>query len=329
MTLYPRGFRVLTACLLSGGSLVALANAESYTDGPQMPSMTMAYQDTDGSAAPASSSAWENPFSFEIAYYLYSDYIFRGINFSEYDGEGSEDLNHQMTTALSVDIATVFGGEAGSLGAFNFGTFFEWYAGQEQIDPEKGGQSLQEVDYVLSWSYDIEPIATSIDTGFIFYVFPSATGLNTEEWYISLSHNDAWMWKWLFPDNEDGILNPSLYYGHDVGQAAGGGWTEFGLSHDFALPAHFTVSPSFTMAFDRNYIGRTLDVAEAERVGIAYLQYGLDVAYDLSGALEIPEEYGSLTLGGFLYYNQIPENYGEGNGVDDVLFGGVSLAWGF
>lgn len=341
MTLYPRGVRALAACVLCGGSLVALANAEtntSYSSGPQMPSMTLAYQDTDAGeaeptappVAPSSSKpAWAEPISFEIAYYLYSDYIFRGINFSEYPGEGSEDLNHQMTTALSVDIAMLFGGEAGSLGAFNFGTFFEWFAGQEQIDPEKGGQSLQEIDYVLSWSYDIEPIATSIDAGIIFYVFPSATALNTEELYISLSHNDAWMWKWLFPDNEDGILNPSLYYGHDIGQAAGGGWTEFGISHDFALPLHFTVSPSLTLAFDRQYIGRTLDIPGTEQVGLAYIQYGLNVGYDLSGALEIPEEYGSLTLAGFMYYNHVNDDYGEGNGVEDVFFGGFSLAWGF
>jgi hypothetical protein len=323
-----------------GGADMAMASQP----GPVMPSTTMSYQkaeaadDADQGLTPtappmstgSSKPAWAEPFSFEIAYYLYSDYIFRGINFSDYETEGVEDLNHQMTTSLGVDVALLFGGEAGSLGTFNFDTFFEWYAGQEQLDPEKGGQSLQEVDYVLGWSYDIEPIATTIGTGFVFYVFPSDTALNTEEIYLSFEHNDAWMWKWLFPDNEDGVLNPSLFLVHDVGQAAGAGWYEFGISHGFALPAHVTVTPSFTMAFDRSYIGRTLDIPEVEQVGLAYLQYGLDVSYDLSAALEIPEEYGALTLSGFLYYNDARDRYNkEGSGVENVLFGGFSLAWGF
>ena len=40
------------------------------------------------------------PVTLDVTYSLYSDYIFRGINFSEYAGEGREKFNHQVTTAF-------------------------------------------------------------------------------------------------------------------------------------------------------------------------------------------------------------------------------------
>ena len=46
------------------------------------------------------------PISLGASYYLLSDYVFRGINFSEYQGEGREKPNHQMTTFLSWDTGT-------------------------------------------------------------------------------------------------------------------------------------------------------------------------------------------------------------------------------
>ena len=43
----------------------------------------------------------EEPFPLRISlgYYLYSDYVWRGKNLSEYAGEGREKPNHQMTTS--------------------------------------------------------------------------------------------------------------------------------------------------------------------------------------------------------------------------------------
>ena len=32
----------------------------------------------------------------------------------------------------------------------------------------------------------------------------------THEWWVLFEHNDAWMWDWLWPGNEDGVLNPSF-----------------------------------------------------------------------------------------------------------------------
>ena len=49
-----------------------------------------------------------------------------------------------------------------------------------------------------------------------FLAFPNAQAANAQERTVALEHNDAWMWKWLWPDNEDGAVNPSIFYAMDV-----------------------------------------------------------------------------------------------------------------
>ena len=267
------------------------------------------------------------PFSMDVTYYLFSDYIFRGINFSEYGTEGREKLNHQMTTDMSFDIARMFNRPAGQWGTFTFSTFFEWYAAQKRIDPEHGGQNLQEVDYVLAWSYDIEPIATNLTLGYTFYAFPNAKGLNTSEWFLGLEHNDAWMWKWLFPNNEDGVLNPSFTFAQDVGVADGGCWMELGISHDFELFENFTLTPEATLAIDHRYLDPLLGTGKDGSTRLAYIQYGLTGAYDLTPILKLPDWAGSMTIAGFLYFNDALGNPEEHGLIQDEFFGGMSIGW--
>ena len=102
---------------------------------------------------------WSKPIelSFSLDYTLVSDYVFRGINFSEYAGEGREKPNHQMSTGI--ELATE---EYGNFGA---SFWFEWFAGQGSLTP--GSDNLQEVDYVVYWNYDIEQIATNLELGWI------------------------------------------------------------------------------------------------------------------------------------------------------------------
>ncbi len=52
------------------------------------------------------SSEWgkSTPITFSFDYTIVSDYIFRGLNFSEYPGEGREKLNHQLGVGLELFI---------------------------------------------------------------------------------------------------------------------------------------------------------------------------------------------------------------------------------
>ncbi|MFH0980849.1 MAG: TorF family putative porin [Planctomycetota bacterium] len=270
----------------------------------------------------------QSPFSLDLTYYLYSDYVFRGVNYSEYGTEGREKPNHQMTTDLTVDLGLLVGQEAGTYGTFCFGTFFEWYAAQKRLDPTHGGQNLQEVDYALSYTYEVEPIATTFTLGYNFYTLPNAKSGNTSEWSLLLEHNDAWMWKWLLPDNEDGILNPSFFFAQDVEAADGGSWIEFGLSHDFALFENFTLTPGVIFAIDHRYLDPVLGTGDGA-TQMAYIQYGLIASYDLAPLLHLPERMGAVTLSGFLYYNDAVGNLADHGRIEDELHGGMSIGWSF
>src|SRR5690606_845033 len=135
---------------------------------------------------------------------------------------------------------------------------FEWYADQEKLNPFGGGANIQEADYQFWWNYSIDQIATDVTLGFWFYTFPNSAKLfrqdgaygnnnndRTQEWNFKLAHNDAWMWKWLFPDNDEGVLNPVFFFAQDIGVAAGGVWMELGISHTFEIPGveNLTITP--------------------------------------------------------------------------------------
>jgi len=249
------------------------------------------------------------PISLDISYYLYSDYIFRFVNFSEYGGEAREKPNHQMTTSLGLDL--------GDFGSVSFDTFFEWYAAQEKINGE--GHNLQEVDYAVSWSYMIEQLKTELSLGVTWYAFPNDKAINTFEYNICLAHNDAWMWKWLFPDNEDGVLNPVFSFAHDVDEI-GGVWMELGISHSFEVADNLTLTPGYMVAVDGCYL-------RDDTFRFAGDQWSLVAGYDLGSLLQLPEQAGSLTVTGELYFNNAWGNAEDDETIQDEFWGGMSVNW--
>ena len=278
---------------------------------------------------PDGSSAAPSPFSFGLEYSIHTDYIFRGINFSEFPGEGRELPNHQLSVDVGVDLGLLLDGESGSLGTLGFNTWLEWFGGQKNIDPIGGGQNLQETDYTITWSTDIESIGSTLTLGYIFYAFPNAKAINTQEWTVTLEHNDAWMWKWLWPENEEGVLNPSIFYAMDVDAAAGGSWIEFGFSHDFSISEHVTLTPSLLLASDHRWLDPILATGRTGSTRLAFVQYGITLGYDLSAAWNIPEGSGAWSMSGFVYLNDAvgdPEDRGL---IQDEFFGGVSIGVSF
>ena len=276
-----------------------------------------------GEESPAS------PFSFGLEYALYSDSIFRGINFSEFPREGRELLNHQLSVDFGIDLGLLFDRDAGSLGSLSFNTWFEWFGAQKKIDPDAGGQNLQEVDYSIAWSYDMEPIATTLTLGYVFFSFPNAKVANTQEWNVALKHNDAWVWKWLWADNENGVLNPSIFYAMDLVAAQGGGWLEFGISHEWQVAENLTLTPGITAAVDHRYLDPILGTGRGGSTRLAYVQYGLIVGYDLSAAWDLPKRSGSWSMAGFLYFNDALGNAKDSGTIRDEFFGGVSIGVSF
>lgn len=264
------------------------------------------------------------PLSFTAGYVLASDYIFRGINFSEYEGEGREEPNHQLTAGVAYD--------TGNFGKIGFVSWFEWFAGQDQIQSGDSCKDLQEVDYTLYWNYTIAPLGTTVETGWIAYTFPPYSGdAHTDyEWYVKLSQDDS---KWF--GTEKPVLNPYIAYYYDLDLAENAGWAEVGVSHTFALAdlgmsdtpflKNVSVTPSLVMGVDHRYYGG-LGLAGADKTTrLANLNYGLAVAYDLFGALNVDPKYGTMSVGTFVNFSQALED----GPINDEFYGGLSVTYGW
>jgi hypothetical protein len=268
-------------------------------------------------------------FTFSLSYTLLSDYVSRGIIYSDYPQEGREKLNHQMSTELGLDIATLLNRAEGTCGQFTFTTWFDWFAEQDRIDPLKGQRELAEVDYTLSWTYEVKPLHTTTTIGYAFYVIPSWVETNTQEWYFSLEHNDAWMWKWLLPENDEPVLKPyyALYYDTDLN--CGAIWMDVGFSHDFTLFDDLTITPSLDFGIDHRFLGPTLGLNEGT-TRLATIQYGLTLSYDLTKLLHFDRlNAGTISISGSLYFSDAVGSAARRGEIRDHWFGGPTLTWSF
>ncbi len=105
---------------------------------------------------------------------------------------------------------------------------------------------------------------------------------------------------------DEAILNPSFAYYIDTDDFAGAQWMEFGVSHDFAFSdmagvketflKDVTISPSLVLGIDHRFTESSTKLGN--------LLYGLAIAYDINGALDIPDTYGSMSVTGFINYSQ-------------------------
>jgi len=261
------------------------------------------------------------PVDLSVDYTLVTDYIWRGINNSEYRGEGTEKLNHQLGVGLACETE-----KCGTFGAL---VWLEWYADQERLTPDCGDH-LQEVDYIAYWSCRIEPIATAFEAGWIGYQFPQLSGdaQYTHEWYVTLRFDDARLF-----GTKGCVLNPYVALYMDVDDFKRGCWMELGVSHDFPLGEiegckdvfllkDLTITPSFVLGYDHRYLDKFFDEGRGSSRA-ANLRYGLDVTHDLSGALHLPERLGALSITGFLRFSDALRD----DLINDEFWGGVTFAW--
>ncbi len=259
------------------------------------------------------------PITFNLDYTVVSDYVWRGFNLSEFKGEGREKVNHQLGAAVSVDLD--------QFGSVGFAWWGEFYTDQKSLGFDPSGTAdthLQEADYTLNWSYEFKNIGVGMELGWIAYEFPnvSGDGYSTYEIYASLSFNDG---KWF--GLEDGVLNPYVAYYLDI-DLVEGGWFELGISHEFSLSEDkpllkdLTLTPSLVLGVDNRYWDKALGTTHRS-TKLAVLLWGLELGYDLSGALGIPAEYGSVSLTAFVNFSDaLREDL-----LNDELYGGMTLAY--
>ncbi|MBI5864211.1 MAG: hypothetical protein HZB38_06865, partial [Planctomycetes bacterium] len=231
--------------------------------------------------------------------------------------------------SLAIDLATLWGRPKGECGSLIVDTFFEWYAGQDRLEPLYGAHNLQEFDFALSYAYEVKPLFTTVCAGYVWYNYPNHHEIASGEWTLRLDHNDAWMWKWLWADNEDGVLNPYVAYWQDADLVSRGSWWQFGFSHDFEITEELVCRPSVDFGIDNHWIHPTLD-AGIGTIGFANINYGLTLDYDVSNLLQIKSwGFGAVTLSGFIFYSDAVGNPRDDDLTADWLYGGMSLGWSF
>lgn len=289
--------------------------------------------DETNQVPPVAEEGWKKPIpiTFSIDYTLVSDYIWRGINFSEYPGEGREKPNNQMTVGAEADLGS-FGYVGGSI-------WFEWFVGQEHLTPDSSS-NLQEIDYSVYYGYNIESIGVNPEIGFLWYEFPRAASNSdsTQELTLTLNFDESVWLRGMGMDVKESILNPYLFMAFDLNYAKGASYYETGVSHDFALAnmgcsgvpffKDITLTPSWSMSWQHNWLNKySVDPSAGQRRNFSSMnnmQWGLDLTYDLKGAFKIPDKYcGEMYVKGFIYYSQaLQSQY-----LDDEFWGGMSVGY--
>ncbi|MCD6364520.1 MAG: hypothetical protein J7M14_01465 [Planctomycetes bacterium] len=254
------------------------------------------------------------PLSITAGYTLASDYVWRGVNRSEYTNEGHEMVNHQATVGVSMDLKDAGLADVGTIRAT---VWTEVYAGQKALG---GSSHVQELDYTLAWSCDIPDTALGVELGWIAYTYPAAGGGDRNKTYevfgkISYSGDGEFL-----ADQEESLLNPYLKYYYDYDEVDAG-WLELGISHEFDLAEvseglnNLTAVPSIVIGIDNSYWD--------EKTRLGNIEYGLDIAYDLAAALNMPEEYGSVGVTGFIKFS---DGLGDAR-LNNELYGGISVGY--
>jgi hypothetical protein len=78
-------------------------------------------------------------------------------------------------------------------------------------------------------------------------------------------------------------------------------------------------APSITLGVDIGYIDSGTRVANTV--------YGLAVGYDLGEAIGLPEQYGSISVTGFLNYSDAVADDSPNINLNDEFWGGFSVGW--
>jgi len=318
-----RTITILVVFLAAGVCL-----AEETTDEARRPPTTWLAAVQADAASPAAvadeGSANPYPIALGVEYTVVSDYIWRGANFSEYTGEGREKLNHQLDVSLSADLKDLGLTDFGSI---TFDAWFEWYEGQRTMAP--GSEtSMQEVDYTLSWAYDVPKTPVSVELGWSAYTFPNAggDGYSSYEVFASVGLNDGKLF-----GQDEGVLNPSVKYNWDYDLVKAGSLV-VGIEHEFALAGmaptmpilkDMTITPSASFLVDNRYWDKAIGGTGHKSTRLAAIEYGLAAGVDLNSALGIPAKYGAFSVSAFVNFSDALRD----DLLNDEFYGGASFGF--
>jgi hypothetical protein len=229
-----------------------------------------------------------------------SDYVYRGIDFSEVGG--AEDApNLQVDGKVAWDL--------GKLPHPYIGVFVNVY----DSDPIS---RFQEVRPSFGVDWPIKPLLLS--AGNNTYIYPERDEMNTSEVYGRIELDDSFLFSSQRP-----MFSPYIYAAYDY-DLYNGWYFEGGIRHDFVFEdTGFVLTALADVAYVMGEQQYLLHPATSrDDVGFQHYDIGLIGAYSLNTLFNFSRRYGEFSIEGYLYYTDSIEHDLR---ADTQLWGGVGI----
>lgn len=227
-----------------------------------------------------------------------TDYVFRGIDFSEVGGR--EDApNFQFDGVLSMDL--------GKLPHPFIGLFINVF----DSDPIS---EFQEIRPTVGLDWTVKPLTFTFGNN--TFIHPDRDVTNTNEVYTRLTLDDSFLWGTTRP-----VLTPYVFAAYDY-DVYNGWYFEAGVKHDFRIE---DTGITLTLLADVSYVmglqqytlpGTTTDD------GFQRYELGAVATYSLNTLLNVSRRYGEFGIQGYLHYT---DNIDHDLRADTQIWGGVGL----
>ena len=281
---------ILTAATAVAAALAvspSRAVAAAAPDAPGLPSpATLSLLPPEGESvyAPPAPPREDEGFNaggvtFDLMVRYATDNVYRAVSRSAPD-EHPHSPNIQFDARMSFDL--------GKLPHPFLGTFVN-------IHSDDPVSRFQEVRPYFGLEWNLRPFL--VEAGNITYIFPERDDLNTGEVYAKVTFDDSWLFRTDAP-----ILSPYVMAAYDYDKYDGY-YVEAGVRHDFVFEGTgFTLTALANIAyvFDHPYFATSVNGRDS---GLQHYELGLIGSYSLNQLFQFSQRYGTLTLTGYLYYD--------------------------
>lgn len=245
---------------------------------------------------------------FDLAVRYTTDYVFRGVDRSEYLGRLPDSLVGEAAlptpvdpTKLDHETAFITGAEdrpnlqVDAKLAFDLGKLPHPYLGVFvnvfNADPLS---RFQEVRPFFGAEWTLKPFI--FDFGHVTYIIPEREYMNTSEVYARATLDDRRLFR-----TEKPVLSPYVFAAYDY-DLYDGWYFEAGIRHDFVIEDW---GITITAIADAAYVLHNALYQESEdgpSTGFQHYDIGLIGSYSLNKALNIPPRYGQFAIEGYLMW---------------------------
>ena len=201
--------------------------------------------------------------------------------------------------------------------SFNLGKFPSPFLGTfVNIHTNDPISRFQEVRPYFGVEWKLRPFI--LEGGNITYIFPERDELNTGEVYAKVTFDDSWLFRTDTP-----IFSPYVMAAYDYDKYDGY-YIEAGVRHDFVFEGTgFTLTALANIAYvlDHPFFANT---PGGRDTGLQHYEIGLIGNYSLNQLFGFSSRYGTLTLNGFLFYD---DRTSSSIKADIQLWGGAGIGF--